>query len=315
MPREAVAKGPIVVGVDDSNESTEALVWAAKEAFVRRVALRVVHAYLGEYPASADAPSPRPMDAGLLPSLTSAARDVLDAAVADVRGDFPDLAVESVIVPGWPVPVLLEESKRAGLLVVGSRALGPVRDVVEGAVSRVVVQQAWCPVVVVRERASRSLPDLRVVVGVDEASSEDALAFAFEEARYWGAGLTVLHTWTAIPRRASRRQWTVDRELRARDERQWLDSSLESWRQRFPDVEVVRDVVEGEPGPQLVRLSQNARMVVVGARGRGPVTALVLGSVSMDAVHHAHCPVAVVHGRRVDDGAETFDPVASTSFT
>jgi nucleotide-binding universal stress UspA family protein len=310
MPRGVVARGPIVVGVDGSPKSRTALAWAATEAFVRRGPLRVVHAFLGEQQSGADAPASGPVSAATPPSLILSAREVVDSVIADVRGDFPDLEVEGVLAPGWPVPVLLEESKRAGLLVMGSRALGPVRDVVVGAVSRVVVQQASCPVVVVRERASRSLPDLRIVVGVDRASSEDALEFAFDEARRWGAGLTVLHAWTAIPGVTARRPWTVDREQRGRDERQWLDSTLEEWHKRYPDVEVVRNVVEGEPGPQLVRLSQNARMLVVGARGRGPVAALVLGSVSMEAVHHAHCPVAVVHRRRTGTGSSTVDTAA-----
>lgn len=310
MPREPVAKGPIVVGVDGSPESSIALAWAAKEASVRRAPLRVVHAYLGEQQSAADSPTPGPASAVAGPSLSSSARTVLADAVSEVRGDVPDLDVQGVVAPGWPVPVLLEESTRAGLLVMGSRALGPVRDVAVGAVSRVVVQQSSCPVVVVRERASRSLPDLRIVVGVDRASSEDALEFAFDEATRWGAGLTVLHTWTTTPKATSRRQRSIDSEQRGRAERQWVDSTLAEWHERYPDVEVVRNVVEGDPGSQLVRLSQNARLLVVGARGRGPVTALVLGSVSMEAVHHAHCPVAVVHRRRIGNGSSTADPLA-----
>jgi nucleotide-binding universal stress UspA family protein len=311
MPRDALARGPIVVGVDGAPHSATALAWAAKEAFVRRRRLRVVHAYLGEQPSAADTPAAGPVGEAGPPSLNSSAREVLASAVADVRADFPDLDVDGALVSGWPVPVLLEESERAALLVVGSRALGPVRDVVEGAVSRVVVQQASCPVVVVRERASGSLAHLRIVVGVDRESSADALEFAFDEARCWGAGLTVVHTWTAVPAvpgALAGRHWSVDREQLADGERHWLESALEEWRERYPDVEVVRSVVEGEPGPQLVRLSQNARMLVVGARGRGPVAALVLGSVSMDAVHHAHCPVAVVPRRRTDTAADAVDP-------
>lgn len=307
MSRGAVARGSIVVGVDGSPEAAVALQWAAKEAFVRRGPLRLVHAYLGEEPV-ADSPAPDLVSDGAGGSLRGSAQEVVDAAVVDVRGDFPDVDVQGVVVPGWPVPVLLDESKRAGLLVVGSRALGPVRDVVVGAVSRAVVQQSSCPVVVVRERASRSLPDLRVVVGVDRASSDDALDFAFDEAARWGAGLTVLHAWTATPKATARRHWDVDREQRGREERDWLDASLAPWRDRYPHVDVVRNVVEGDAGSQLVRLSQNARMLVVGARGRGPVTALVLGSVSMEAVHHAHCPVAVVHRRGNGDDASAASP-------
>lgn len=313
----AGAKRPIIVGVDGSRESAAALAWAAKEAFVRRGPLRLVHAYLGEDRAAKTAAVPPPKHAEAARTLTSWAREVVDAALADVRGDFPDLDVDGVVTPGWPAPVLLEASTHAGLLVVGSRALGPVRDVVLGAVSRVVVQQSSCPVVVVRERASQTLSELRIVVGVDRDSSADAVEFAFEEARYWGAGLTVLHTWTAIPAgtATSRRHWTVDRERRGRDEREWLESTLEPWRQRYPDVAVVRDVVEGEPEARLLRLSQNARMLVVGARGRGPVSALLLGSVSMEAVHHARCPVAVVPRRRSDSASPRVDPVAWTGLS
>jgi nucleotide-binding universal stress UspA family protein len=77
-----------------------------------------------------------------------------------------------------------------------------------------------------------------------------------------------------------------------------LAESLAGWQDKFPDVVVERKVVLGHPVPTLITNAANARMLVVGCRGRGALSSLVLGSVSHGVLHHATAPVAVVHRPR-----------------
>lgn len=61
------------------------------------------------------------------------------------------------------------------------------------------------------------------------------------------------------------------------------------------EVRVSRELVRSlEPASELLRISERAGLVVVGSRGRGELSGLLLGSVGQNLVHHAACPVAVV---------------------
>jgi len=83
------------------------------------------------------------------------------------------------------------------------------------------------------------------------------------------------------------------RQLKAR-ERAALTDSLAQWRKRYPGVDVVQKSINGEPAKVLVDESAGAELLVVGSHGRGGFGGLLLGSVSHAALHHAHCPVAVL---------------------
>ena len=80
----------------------------------------------------------------------------------------------------------------------------------------------------------------------------------------------------------------LDEELRV------VSESLAGWREKFPDVDVRENVIKGRPAFELIAASRGALLLVVGSRGRGGFTSLLLGSVSHTVLHHAHCPVAVV---------------------
>jgi nucleotide-binding universal stress UspA family protein len=85
-----------------------------------------------------------------------------------------------------------------------------------------------------------------------------------------------------------------DAAMAAREERLVLAESLAGWEEKFPDVEVVQQVVLGHPVPSLVSRAAKARLLVVGSRGHSSLRSLVLGSVSHGVLHHATGPVAVV---------------------
>jgi nucleotide-binding universal stress UspA family protein len=141
--------GLIVVGVDGSEESKEALRWAIREAELRQATLRAVHAW--SYPAlfTGGFVPPDGLDWNLL---RRDAEDALHAAVTEVAGDHPHAFIERVVVDGTPGRALVEAAKEADLLVVGSRGHGGFTGLLLGSVSQQCAQHASCAVVIVRKR-------------------------------------------------------------------------------------------------------------------------------------------------------------------
>ena len=139
----------IVVGVDGSKESKEALRWAIEEAQVRQATLRAVHAWT--YPVifgGAYVP-PQVVDAN---RLSGEAQDALDAFIAEVAEDNPHADIERVVAEGPAGQVLIEAAKEADLLVVGSRGHGGFAGLLLGSVSQQCAHHASCAVVIVRKR-------------------------------------------------------------------------------------------------------------------------------------------------------------------
>jgi nucleotide-binding universal stress UspA family protein len=134
----------------------------------------------------------------------------------------------------------------------------------------------------------------RVVVGIDGSkASLRALEFAAEEAKLRGATLQVILAFLA-PNTAGAPlppEFYDELEEGSRDE---LDAAIE----RVPEIKelsaVVRTVVAETPTMALLAASHDATLLVVGSRGHGGFSSLLLGSVSHQCVLHAACPVVVV---------------------
>jgi nucleotide-binding universal stress UspA family protein len=144
--------GSIVVGVDGSDASHEALRWASEEARLRSAPLVAVHAWSFVPPQPIGDPGMLAMPAGDLPGQLSAESDAaqiaLDNAVADVLGT--EVQVERKLVEGDAGEALVAESKGAQLVVVGSHGRTGFKAALLGSVSRHVANHAACPVVVVK---------------------------------------------------------------------------------------------------------------------------------------------------------------------
>jgi nucleotide-binding universal stress UspA family protein len=145
---------PIVVGVDGSDASSEALRWAADEARLRSAPLVAVSAWTFVPPQPIGDPGMLAVPAGDLPGQLDAEREAaegaLEAAVSDALGPAPDLSVERRLVEGDPGEVLVAESASAELVVVGSHGRSGLRAALLGSVSRHVATHAACPAVVVK---------------------------------------------------------------------------------------------------------------------------------------------------------------------
>ena len=185
----------LVVGIDGSGYSDEAVRWAAREAAMRELRLTLVHAVSipgPTWPAT-------PMAAELHDLYEADAQAILDDAVGIVEdtiteGRTPDIRRQMFFYR--PVPTLVDMSKDADMVVVGARGLGTVRRVLLGSVSTGLIHHAHCPVAVIHDEAS--LPSRAtqapVLLGIDGSpASELATAIAFEEASLRGTGLVALH--------------------------------------------------------------------------------------------------------------------------
>jgi nucleotide-binding universal stress UspA family protein len=272
----------VLVGVDGTGESQVALRWAVEAAEGRGVPVRVVRAYLDEasrWPAigaEGYVPPPMPLDKF---------QHELDGAVRYARDRLGYDGGSGWLANSDPSTALLTEADNAEMVVVGTRSRNKMSAAVLGSVATSVASKAPCPVVVVRGER-RTGP---VVVGTDGSpDSEEAVAFAFEEAARTGQKLEVVYCWQ--PQADHHESIESTHGLLTN----WLAESLEAYRDKYPWVKVRASILEGRASSQLIALSDSASLVVVGSRGRGGVAGLLLGSVSQSLLHHADSPVAVV---------------------
>ncbi|MDQ0381163.1 universal stress protein [Amycolatopsis thermophila] len=282
----------IVAGTDGSEGSLRAVRWAAREAAQRHARLHVVHAcapLVGLYGAGLSALR------GASEQIRRAARERLDEAVRvahDAAGD--EVVISSEMPEEAASPLLVERSRRARMMVLGSTGTGGFTGMLVGSTAVQVSAHAACPVVVVRGREAAEGP---VVVGVDGSrGGERALATAFEEASRRAEPLVAVRSWNdaEFPGYYGNLYLTVDWDEIEKDEQRTLTEQLAGWAGKYPDVEVERVVVRDRPYRQLLEWSSRAQLLVVGSRGRGGFRGLLLGSTSQALINHADCPVVIV---------------------
>ena len=290
---EKQAASTVLVGVDGSNDALRAVRWAAREARRRRLPLRLVHAFAWVAETGFDVLTDGEQDRE---TLLAQARGYLRSAAATATEIEPEIVVQQQLVVGYAAECLLAEAERAQLLVLGDRGLSSIEGVLLGSVAAAMVVHAACPVVVVRgteldDAAARTRP---VVLGVDDSpSSEAAIGFAFEAAAARGVGLLAVHSY-AEPVADALFGRLMDWDVIAHDERHALAAHLSGWIEKFPDVAVKQLPARDRPVHQLLDLCRTAQLAVVGSRGHGRLTGMLLGSVSNALIHKATCPVAVI---------------------
>ncbi len=286
---------PVVVGVDGSDTSNAATVWAARTAAAHGAPLRLVAAQ-----------PPPVIPGGMLVTsqsyfddLNAESHRILDAAKALAEDTAAGIEVGASLHNSSPIPLLLDLSEQALMIVLGTRGRGALRSALLGSVATGVVTHARCPVVVV---PTATVPDEdgQVVVGVDgSANSVPAVEAAFTEASLRGAPLVAVHAWSDIdfdtlPVAVEALPWSAV----AASEEAALAESLAGMQERFPEVEVTRVVVQDNAVDQLIARSRDAQLVVVGSHGRGGFRGMLLGSTSRALLHRGERPLMVVRERR-----------------
>lgn len=285
---------PVVVGYDGSPASQGALQWATAEADRIHAPLRIVEAF-----EIVVFTRPSPGKVVPLAGLRSTRERGLSALADGIRQQQPDLKVETMLVEGGPTEALIEETEHARLLVLGSRGLGGWTGLIVGSVTVQVTTHAHCPVVVIP-------PDLRpraqkvptVVVGVDGSkASAKAIDFAFDQAEALHAQVLAVHAWSS----PFRTYEDDGRSMLQFDENEVMESArvlvaeaVAGAASDHPDVTWHTRLASGPPARAILHAAESAELVVVGFRGRGGFTGLLLGSVSQAVLHHALRPTAIV---------------------
>ncbi|MGW7355190.1 universal stress protein [Streptomyces sp. NPDC054802] len=276
---------PLVVGVDGSDSSMLALEWAAQEAARLALPLKIVHATAED-------------DCATNPFAQDTARHVVDAAETRAHLRAPDVEVATEVVHEDPVTALLNADCNASALVTGARGRGELKDLLLGSVSLVVAARAQCPVVVVRDENGPTAGGYeQIVIGVPDAtSSSEAVHFAFEIAAARGCSLEAVMAWRRPAQTSISRMLDLPRrdDQDGRRANALLDEALTGSAGEFPSVDVHRVVVEGPARDVLLKRSETADLLVVGAQRRIDRVGLHLGRVNYALLHYAACPVAVV---------------------
>ena len=290
------AAGPVVVGVDPSGSSDEAIGWAADEAARRGTELILAH--------SVPPPSTMFAEQNVTPErMWRAGEALLLARRDDVHERHPELTVHVELTRAGRNEALLEQAQRAALVVVGSRQRGPSGRLLLGSTSHFMVTHCRIPVAVVRHRATD--PRAPIVVGIDGTdASRDALRYAFARAAEGAVPLLVLHAWQAdFPVGYGRHDVDGDdlTELRLAAEAT-VAAEVARVAPEHPAVEVRSAAVQGAPTVVLADAAPDAQLLVVGSHGRGAWDRFVLGSVSTNLLYVVGTPLVIVRCHDEQDG-------------
>lgn len=295
----------VIVGFDGSTQSLHALDYGAREAQRSGRVLTVVTASGTSLPVSTAPLPPKLKDE--VPG--DAAKRVLSDAREHLQG-YPG-RVNFRIERGDATVVLRELSTVAQLVIVGARGRGGFLGKIRGSVATALPAHAQCPTIVVSgesapsdtEGAARFVPqeDPRpVVVGIDGSEhSRVAALHAARAAQDRDAPLQLLMT---LPSLEGWLDWypeldPIDQGVINRRQSQ-LEQSLRgevAWLLgHYPRLDVTAAVKPGDAVAQLTKATHDAQLVVVGTRGRGVFTGVLLGSVSRGVLLRAGGPVMVV---------------------
>jgi len=291
-----IRSGTIVVGLDDSASSKRALAWAAEQAVTDHRELTLVHTISAVTPAYLDAAAEDPQS--VRAALLAQAEAMFAAARTDVARKTPELVIHEVFNFADPREQLLELSRHAALVVVGSRGRGKIRSLLLGSVGVALVRHAACPVVIHRP-GNPGIVRNGIVVGADGSEeSRSVLEFAYRQAAVRNLPLTVLHCYADA--RAAMGYIVADLAADLESEKLLLAESMAGLAEKHPDVRARTQLAGSLPQEELVRMGERMNLVVIGAHQSGSVKRMLFGSVAIAVTEHATCPVAVVPLARVE---------------
>jgi nucleotide-binding universal stress UspA family protein len=267
----------IVVGVDGSSASMDALRWAAARARDRGAPLLVVHIIDDEWGS---------MGERELAELHPEVGQLIDGAIAIAKSIAPDLTVDTRTRVGDPMVELAEFSRDAGLVVVGTHKTGFFHGRAFGSRSLQLAAMAWCPLAVVPGFTSSIRKT--IVVGVDDSAASAAAAdFASAEAKAADEPLVFVHGTEEPIRDSALARTSILSPTKAAMARSGRFGLTQPVRAR----EIARPAAEA-----LIDASLQAQLLVIGTSRRRGVNLAALGPIAHDVLMNITGPTIVVHG-------------------
>ncbi|MEW2478367.1 universal stress protein [Mycobacterium sp. NPDC049093] len=284
---------PVVVGINGSDGALDAARWAGAVAARFGAPLRIVHALpsIGRNLTQTAAA----LTAAMMSYQRDMAQAFLKAADEAVRADHPELSVSTVSFNEPADQVLIEASREARLVVLGGKTVTPAAALLIGSTALAVATRAACPVVAFR--GDRVAPgDGPVVVGVDDSpAAQAALETAFDFAERFGLPITAVRSLslTAPAETGVTIPLLIDWDGVESAELAALTETVDAHEKRHPAVTAKCYIEPDSPGKALLKHVDDSGLVVVGSRGRNALAGVLLGSTSLNLLHHSPVPVMI----------------------
>ncbi|MEN3220336.1 universal stress protein [Mycolicibacterium porcinum] len=295
---------PVVVGIDGSDGALSAARWAGAVAARFGAPLRIVHALpsVGRNLTQTAAA----FTAAMMSYQRDMAEAFLKAADEAVRADNPELSVSTVSFNEPADQVLIDASSDARLVVLGGKKVTPAAALLLGSTALSVATRAACPVVAFRGETVAP-GDGPVVVGVDDSpAAQAALESAFEFADRFGLAVNAVRslslaapaeTGVTIPLLID---WDGVESAELAD----LTETVDVHNKRHPGVDAKSFIEPDSPGKALLKHVADSGLVVVGSRGRNALAGVLLGSTSLNLLHHSPVPVMICRAAPQGDSDE-----------
>jgi nucleotide-binding universal stress UspA family protein len=284
----------VVVGVDGTEAALGAARWAAAVAHRFAAPLHIVHAMPDAGHLLSDAAAAA--RASFITEQRASAKSILKSVEDAVRAEFGTLTITTTHFDESADKVLTELSRRAHLIVLGCADVSPGAALLLGSTTVAVTTHSSCPVVAWRGGIVTPTGQ-PIVLGVDgERTGAAAFRTAFEFADRLGVTLNAVNAWPTrhfpgdfgIP-------YLVDWDALESAQWSYLLNAVEPWSKEYPSVEVTYFVEPHGNSQALLRHVTDSQLVVVGNRGRNLLTGALLGSTSLNMLHHSPVPVMVCH--------------------
>lgn len=272
-----------LIGVDGSEQSRAALAWGLDLATKRKASVELIHVADDSFLSESVA---------FLSEAQQASEQMLRAETEYAKSLGFAGEISGTAVVGHPIAEVEEASKHADLLILGAHTGSRFAGSFFGTRAVKVAATAHCPVVVI---PNREITGTGVVVGVDGSeASKRAIAYAAEKASLRGVPLTAVYAWMPPLTPGLEYLWSeelVESQRAAAEEA--IAIGVAGLADRYPDLVINREIVQSPPVAALVQAGERAELLVVGSRGRGGISRLLLGSVSHGVLQALPCPVVV----------------------
>lgn len=261
-----------IIGVDGSEQSRVALDWGLKRAAHTGAHVELLHVADDSFLSESVA---------FLSEAQRASEQMLAAEIEYARATGFAGEISGTAVVGHPIVEVEEASKRADLVILGAHAGSKLAGSFFGTRAVKIAAVSHCPVAVIPFEVPGE-PKPGVVVGVDGSdAAKTAIAFAAEEASLRGVPLIAVYAWMPPLTPGLEYLWSEELvESQRSSAEEAIAIGTAGLAGRYPDLQIERKIVQAPPVAALLQSAEDADTIVVGSRGRGGLTRLLLGSVS-----------------------------------